>query len=62
MDVRGRAWGVRGRADSLLDVRLVFQVFEIKYGFYEHIKRKATLDNKSMFLAHRSNVISMRDK
>ena len=50
-DVRGRAWDVRGCADSMLDVRLVFQVFELKHDFCGHVQKIAELDDGNMLFA-----------
>ena len=50
-DVRGCAWDVRGRADSMLDVRLVFQVFELNHDFCGHVQKIAELDDGNMLFA-----------
>ena len=42
---------VRGRADSMLDVRLVFQVFELNHDFCGHVQKIAELDDGNMLFA-----------
>ena len=49
-DVRGMCGDVRGCADSMLDVRLVFQVFELKHDFCGHVQQIAELDDGNMIL------------
>ena len=50
-DVRGMCGDVRGCADSMLDVRLVFQVFELKHDFCGHVQKIAELDDGNMLFA-----------